>query len=144
MAIEQRTPTSNCGRCRQRLAAGHRVKVAYVLNRPVRRMASFHEVQSVMARGDFELTHINCHDPGLILGGGDMSIDQHVPMNVCGRCRKEVKPGDRLNTAFIVEAVGPPPSAPFSGHQARLSGVKGEVVHVDCADPQLLGKVILT
>ena len=138
MPHEQRTPTSNCGACRVRLRPGDRVRVGFVLNRQIRRQASFHEVTELLKKGDFELIHTSCINPSL----GEPTLDQHVGMDTCGKCRKKLEPGQRVSVAFIVEAVEPNPATPFSGLQARLSGTKGEMVHSNCDDPNLLGTVI--
>ena len=70
-------------------------------------------------------------------------MDQHVGFDTCGRCRKKFKLGERVMVAFIVEAVNVNPEMPTAGLQALISGNKGEMIHADCADPMLNGKVIL-
>jgi hypothetical protein len=54
----------------------------------------------------------------------------------CAVCRKQFKPGDRVSTAFIVQSVGRNPSNKEFG--AFLSE-EFEMVHITCADPQLMG-----
>lgn len=73
-----------------------------------------------------------------------MPIDilrQRVPATTCARCRKPLAAGDRVVMAMIVQGVGRNPST--KGIEAMI-GDEFELVHADCQDTSLDGKLIVT
>lgn len=64
---------------------------------------------------------------------------QRVPNTTCARCRKTFEPGNRVNTAFIVQQIG---RNPQSRELGAFLGTDFELVHVDCADPGLDGVLL--
>ena len=135
--LQQNVPVTHCALCRSALIPGDRVRVAHILNKDLRHSSPFVEVKETLATGDFELVHTNCENPM-------RDLNQHVGLDTCSQCRKVIKPGERVSVAFIVEAIEPNPAIPFSGLAARLSGNQGELVHISCHDPMLLGMRIVT
>ncbi len=69
-------------------------------------------------------------------------LRQRVPLSTCARCRKDIKPGDRVLPAYIVKnaKVRHPETKELV---SEMSG-EFEFVHASCSDPTLDGKVILT
>jgi hypothetical protein len=67
---------------------------------------------------------------------------QRVPLDTCARCRKTIKPGERVMPAYIVvkSKVRHPETKELV---SEMSG-EFEFVHGSCADPYLDGKVIIT
>ena len=59
----------------------------------------------------------------------------HVDTHVCGKCRKEFKPGERVVNAYIFHSVGLNPLN--LGNKGVLLQEEFEFVHVDCRDPLL-------
>lgn len=56
-----------CGKCRKKIKPGHRVTVAYIVKRAGR------DPRDLARKGlwlfqEFEMVHIDCHDPFLIKG----------------------------------------------------------------------------
>lgn len=67
-------------------------------------------------------------------------LRQRVPLTTCARCRKMFMPGDRVVTAFIVQKIGRNPSGKDMG---AFLGDDFELVHGECGDPSLSGKLIV-
>lgn len=67
---------------------------------------------------------------------------QRVPLDTCARCRKKLKPGERVMPAYIVEAtnVRHPESKELV---SKMSG-EFEFVHASCVDTYLDGRLIVT
>jgi len=59
----------------------------------------------------------------------------HVDSTVCGKCRKPLRAGDRVQIAHIVAEIGIDPSTFVKG--TTMAG-EYEVVHVNCNDPLLV------
>jgi hypothetical protein len=67
-------------------------------------------------------------------------FQQRVPCTQCARCRKQLQPGDRVATAFIVQTVGRNPETRELG--AMLGG-DFELTHADCKNPQLDPRLVI-
>lgn len=67
---------------------------------------------------------------------------QRVPLSVCARCRKDIKPGERVMPAYIVvkSKVRHPETKELV---SEMSG-EFEFIHASCMDPYLDGRAILT
>ena len=59
----------------------------------------------------------------------------HVDTNVCGKCRKEFKRGNRVGPAYIFEGKGINPLN--LGNSGVHLFAEFELVHIDCNDPFL-------
>jgi hypothetical protein len=73
-----------------------------------------------------------------------MALDilrQRVPATICAKCRKPLAAGDRVVMAMIVQGVGRNPST--KSIEAMI-GDEFELVHADCRDTSLSGKLIVT
>ena len=68
-------------------------------------------------------------------------LRQRVPATTCAKCRRQLGAGDRVSMAMIVQRVG---RNPDSRELGALIGEDFELVHVDCRDPSLEGKLIVT
>jgi len=66
-------------------------------------------------------------------------LRQRVPLHTCAKCRKAVKPGDRVIAAYIVQKVGRNPATKDIG---AWIGEDFEFIHASCVDTQLNGTLI--
>ena len=67
------------------------------------------------------------------------TLQKRCPDNICARCRRPLKPGDRVQHAFIL--VDPDARNPERITERGLQlGTDCEFVHACCEDPQLDGK----
>ena len=62
-------------------------------------------------------------------------LKPHVDSTICGKCRKEFNPGDRVTIAHIVEKTGVDLATFVKG---TTMGAEYEVAHIDCRDPRLV------
>jgi hypothetical protein len=67
-------------------------------------------------------------------------LHQRVPLTMCARCRKQLRPGDRVLTAMIIQKVGYNPETKDVG---AFLGADFELVHASCPDPALEGKILV-
>lgn len=68
-------------------------------------------------------------------------LRQRVPLTICARCRKTIKPGDRVIIAYIVQKIGRNPETMDVG---AWIGEDFEFVHASCADTALNGSSLIT
>lgn len=66
-------------------------------------------------------------------------LRQRVALTMCARCRKNIKPGDRVLAAHIVQKVGRNPETKDIG---AWIGEDFEFVHASCTDTTLSGSLI--
>ena len=66
------------------------------------------------------------------------SEDLHprVESDICGKCRKKFKPGDRVVTVFIIQKVGRDPANVLKTG-SFIDPMEFELVHIDCNNPNL-------
>ena len=72
-----------------------------------------------------------------------MSFDvlrQRVPVTTCARCRQQFKPGDRVQTAFIVQKIGRNPDTKELG---AMLGEDFELTHADCKNTSLDPRLVI-
>ena len=63
--------------------------------------------------------------------------------NMCNRCRKPFKPGDRVVTVFIVTKVGTNPKGkPSVFDKGAWLSDEFELAHERCEDPGMEGRLI--
>lgn len=67
-------------------------------------------------------------------------LRQRVGVDTCARCRKKFMPGDRAMPAYIIVATNV--RHPESKHLVSQMSGEFELVHADCLDTTLDGKVI--
>lgn len=67
-------------------------------------------------------------------------LRQRVALTMCARCRKDIKPGDRVIPAYIVQKTGRNPQTKDIG---AWIGDDFEFVHASCTDTALNGTSIL-
>lgn len=67
-------------------------------------------------------------------------LRQRVPTTTCARCRKPLAAGDRVMPAMIVQKIGRDPESQDLG---AFLGSDFELVHADCLDMQLAGRLVL-
>ena len=67
-------------------------------------------------------------------------LRQRVPVTTCARCRKQFAPGDRVQTAFIVQKIGRNPETKELG---AMLGEDFELTHADCKNPSLDPRLVI-
>lgn len=68
-------------------------------------------------------------------------LQQRVPTTTCARCRKLFQPGDRVVPCNIVQKIGRNPEA--RAEMGAFFSDSFELVHADCRDTSLSGRVVL-
>ena len=63
-------------------------------------------------------------------------LKAHVDSTVCGKCRRALRKGDRVQIAHIVE--DPAGVDPGTFRKGTVMAAEYEVVHVNCNDPLLV------